>query len=124
MPRGSTQAALTVLVVDDEEDQRSLLTTHVTRAGCRPVPVASAEQALVEIATLVPDVAVIDLNLPGMDGRTLARIVRERFPDCALVITSVLDPQDYPEADAVLPKPFTRSRLLEVLQDVVRTRPR
>jgi CheY-like chemotaxis protein len=104
-----------VLVVDDEEDQRGLLVTLVRRAGYRVVEAATAEDALAWLEIAEPDLALIDLLLPGMDGAELSERIRSRFPRCPIVLTSVLDVSDYPRADAVLPKPFSRAQMMAVL---------
>jgi CheY-like chemotaxis protein len=109
-------AARLVLVVDDEDDQRELLVTLVRRAGYRVVGAASGEDALTRLETVDPDLALIDLLLPGMDGAALSEQIRRRFPGCPIVLTSVLDVSDYPRADAVLPKPFSRAQMVAVLR--------
>ena len=96
-----------VLIVDDSADQRLLLRKYFERAGCTVESADSGESALELDITVAPVMAVIDLVLPGMTGAQVADAIRERFPACAIVITSVLDPEDYPLADAVLPKPVT-----------------
>ncbi|MGN6273799.1 MAG: response regulator [Protaetiibacter sp.] len=63
-----------------------------------------------------PDIAVVDLVLPGMTGEELAARIRTTQPECLLVITSVHDSSRYPEADAVLPKPFTGAQLAAIVE--------
>lgn len=104
-----------VLVVDDEDDQRALLATLVRRAGYRVAEVATGEEALEQLDSITPDLALIDLLLPGMDGAALSEQIRARCPRCLVVVTSVLDVDTYPRADAVLPKPFSRSQMMDVL---------
>ncbi len=97
-----------VLVVDDEPDELALLTRHLRRLGCDVVGLATAEDALADEAHLeAAAVAFIDLRLPGMSGVDLIVRLRELRPGLALVVTSVLDTDDYPVVDAWLPKPFT-----------------
>jgi DNA-binding response OmpR family regulator len=108
-------AARVALVVEDSEDQVELLRHHLTKEGFDVVAVASAEAAFAAFDEIDPTVAVIDLLLPGIGGEECARRVRERFPDCLIVISSVLDAVDYPIADAVLPKPVRGARLHEIL---------
>ena len=112
---GPVPAVQSVLVVDDEEDQRTLLATLLHRAGYRVVPAATAEEALRLLESMEPGLALIDLLLPGMDGAELSRQIRHRYPGCPIVVMSVLDVDSYPRADAVLPKPFSRSQLTDVL---------
>ncbi|MDQ1556018.1 MAG: hypothetical protein QOI02_1020, partial [Actinomycetota bacterium] len=55
-----------VLVVEDSPDQLDLLRTNFERAGCRVTAVPTAEAAISAYTDSVPDLAVIDLVLPGM----------------------------------------------------------
>lgn len=104
-----------VLIVEDNVDQLDLLRLNFERAGCTVILAESAEAAILAYQETTPDLAVIDLILPGIDGPTLIdRLKRER-PDCAIVVTSVLDPTDFPSSDGVLPKPFTRAQVEAVL---------
>lgn len=80
-----------VLIVDDDERiRRSLFdaldgpTVSVTTAG-------SAEAALQVISEVDPDVALVDVRMPGMDGLELLRLLRERSPDVAVVIMSAYE---------------------------------
>jgi CheY-like chemotaxis protein len=108
-----------VLVVEDSEDQSALLRQNFERAGCRVTTVENAEQAIEAYLADPPELAVIDLVLPGMDGWELVARVRADLPDCAIAITSVLDAADFPEAEAILPKPFTGAEIRQVLKDTV-----
>lgn len=105
----------TVLVVDDEPDQLGLLTAYLHREGCTVIAVSTGEQALALPADIELDLMILDLLLPGMDGWRLAAELGRQFPGCPVVITSVLDVQDYPKAEDTLPKPVSRSQLAAVL---------
>ncbi len=105
----------TVLLVDDEPDQLSLLTNYFRRAGCDVVQLIDAEHALCLPVSVQPDLMVLDLRLPGIDGWDLARRLQERYPGCPVAITSVLDVEDYPRADGVLPKPVSISHVASLL---------
>jgi CheY-like chemotaxis protein len=108
-----------VLVVDDSADQAGLLRRYFERAGCEVTAVENAERAIVAYLDQAPDLAVIDLLLPGMNGWELASKLKADRPECAIAITSVLDVADYPRSDAALPKPFTRAQVTRVLADTV-----
>ncbi len=108
-----------VLVVEDSEDQRDLLRAYFEKAGCAVVTVKNAEEAIPSYRDSEPDLAVVDLVLPGMDGWALVERLRADVPGCAIAITSVLDARKYPDAQAILPKPFTRAQILQVLADTV-----
>ena len=108
-----------VLVVDDSDDQRLLLRTYFERAGCVVTEAVNAEEALVYCRDTPPDLAVIDLILPGMDGWALTHHLRLDRPDCVIEITSVLDAEEYPVAQAALPKPVTGAHVRQVLREWV-----
>ena len=100
-------APLSVLVIDDSEDQRELLRTHLERAGCRVHAISDPELLEVAVAQCVPDVAVVDLLMPNADGWSVLETLRRRHPAMVVVIASVLDVADYPPSDDTLPKPYS-----------------
>ena len=108
-----------VLLVEDEPDQLGLLTAHLQRAGCTVIGLTDAEQALALPPDLQLDVMVIDLRLPGINGWELTTRLRARYPHCPIAITSVLDVQDYPTADWVLPKPVTKAHIHDLLTHLI-----
>ncbi|MCK2035955.1 response regulator [Microbacterium sp. SSW1-49] len=108
------------LVVEDSADQTALLRRYLDREGFDVFAAADAEAAIAAFDDIVPVVAVLDLLLPGISGQECAALVRDRFPACFLVISSVLDAADYPPADAALPKPIIGAHMHEILQRVPR----
>ena len=58
----------TVLLVDDEPDNVELLTRRLARKGFTVVGCHSAEEALAKAVTANPDVVLMDLKMPGVDG--------------------------------------------------------
>jgi CheY-like chemotaxis protein len=118
-PATLATARVQVLVVDDSEDQRMLLKRYFERAGCDVVLAGNAEEAVVQYDSAAPDLAIIDLILPGMDGWELTARLKVARPDCVIAITSVLDAKDYPASDAILPKPFTGAQIRRILRDFV-----
>jgi CheY-like chemotaxis protein len=108
-----------ILVVEDSDDQRDLLRAYFEKAGCAVVTVKNAEEAIPAYEKTEPELAVVDLVLPGMDGWALVERLRADVPDCAIAVTSVLDARKYPAAQAILPKPFTRAQVLQALEDCV-----
>ena len=79
-----------------------------------------AESAISAFPVITPAVAVIDLLLPGITGEECARLVQARYPDCFLIVSSVLDVADYPDADAALPKPIVGADLRRILRGIAR----
>lgn len=105
----------TILIVDDEPDQLQLLSTYFRRAGCRVVAAIDAEHALNLPAHPQPELMVLDLRLPGIDGWELTTRLRAMHPGCPIAITSVLDVDDYPPTESVLPKPVTAGHIKALL---------
>ncbi|MCU1405104.1 MAG: response regulator [Glaciihabitans sp.] len=108
-----------VLVVDDSEELGDLMSNYLVKAGCTVTAVRNAEDAIAAYLQDTPDMAIVDLLLPGMNGWEFMSRLREDRPGCAIVVTSVLEPSDFPASEATLPKPFTRAQLLQVLNDCV-----
>lgn len=115
----SDSQPVTVLVVEDEDDQRQLLSLYLKRAGCAVLATENAETALTCIDGTRLDLAVVDLRLPGMSGWALIEELQRRLPQVPIVVTSVLDTDTYPLAHTPLPKPFTSSQLRAVLHQLV-----
>ena len=66
-----------VLVADDDEDIRSLVTFRLERAGYRVVTASDGEHALSLALEHSPDLAVLDVMMPRLDGYELTRRLRE-----------------------------------------------
>jgi ribonuclease P protein subunit RPR2 len=113
-----------LLLVDDDERFRALL-----RATCEAVEVDVAEAATVaaaelSIASRRPDVIVLDVGLPGTDGLTYCRRLKEAAATCEIgvVLLTGLDDVEHAAAtagaDAFLRKPFRPLELLSVVERV------
>jgi DNA-binding response OmpR family regulator len=66
-----------VLVADDDEDIRSLVTFRLERAGYRVVTAADGEHALSLALEHSPDLAILDVMMPRLDGYELTRRLRQ-----------------------------------------------
>jgi len=80
MSRPQELEGLRVLVVDDEPDTRELLVNVLGACGSRVTAVASATEALEQIARETPDVLVSDIGMPEEDGYALIRKIRQLPP--------------------------------------------
>ncbi len=107
---------LQLLIVEDSPEQADLLGRYSARAGYSVTTVADGEDALLACASNTPDIVIVDLVLPGMGGAELLPLLRAAAPRCAIVVTSVLDADDLPAADAILPKPFTGAQVRAALE--------
>lgn len=112
------QERVKVLIVDDSEDHLNLLRRHFELAGCDVVAARDAESAIDDLGDK-PDLAVIDLMLPGMNGWELTELIQSQYPSIPVAISSVLDQESYPPTDAALPKPVSRATIRLVLHNCV-----
>jgi len=115
-----------VLVVDDEPELRSLLAEYLSRHAFDVRTASDAAVARVLVAEQVPDLALLDINMPGENGLALARWMREAHPNIGLVmLTTVSDSVDRIVglelgADDYVPKPFEMRELLARARAVLR----
>jgi CheY-like chemotaxis protein len=77
-----------VLIVDDERLIADTLATIFSKKGYAARAAYSAEQALELISDWLPDLAIIDVQLPSMNGVDLAIRLRVAYPDCKLSLFS------------------------------------
>lgn len=70
------KSARCVLIVEDDDDSREMLGELVAAFGHRPVQAANAAEALAQARDEKPDLALIDIGLPEVDGCELARLLR------------------------------------------------
>ncbi|MBA3391636.1 MAG: sigma-54-dependent Fis family transcriptional regulator [Deltaproteobacteria bacterium] len=81
-----------VLLVDDDEDTRTLLCEALRRRGFNVDAVASAQACLEKVRDAVVDLVVTDVQMPGMTGIALCTELHERHPDVlSIVLTGVGD---------------------------------
>jgi CheY-like chemotaxis protein len=78
-----------VLVVEDDEDNRELLLQACGLTGAQVAGVHDAEEALARVDEFAPDVLLIDLGLPGVDGLELARRLAQHPKRRAMSLVAV-----------------------------------
>ena len=66
-----------MLIVDDSDKNRKLARDVLRAGGLRTIEAADGHEALALAAGLLPDVILLDLRLPDMDGREVARVLRD-----------------------------------------------
>jgi len=115
-----------VLVVDDDNTVASVLVKYLQRAGHTTRQIADGAQALKAVSTQQPDLIVLDLMLPGMDGLEVCRRVRATWPRLAVVmLTALAEPDDRIAglelgADDYVTKPFSPRELVLRVDSVLR----
>jgi two-component system response regulator AtoC len=119
-------APQSVLVVEDDPRLLDILRSHLDRMGYQVRTAGGAARALELLAEAPSDVVLSDVRMPGMDGRTLLQIARERYPDVKVVLMtafgSVDDAVDAMRAGAYtyVTKPFKVEEIAAVLRNAAR----
>ena len=108
--------AYRILVVDDEEDILALLRDLFTMKGYQVLTAATGEQAL-EQCSKAPDLILLDVNMPGMDGFTLCKKIRDFLSCPILFLTARVEDADKLKGfsaggDDYILKPFSTAELL------------
>ena len=128
-PPAPSFTGLQILVVDDEADARELIATVLEEYGARVTAVASAAEALEAVEKLQPSVLVSDIGMPGENGYSLIRKLRNieaerggKIP--AIALTAYARSEDRAAAIAAgfqvhLPKPFEPNQLAAVVANVI-----
>jgi two-component system KDP operon response regulator KdpE len=121
----TTPPAHSVLIIDDEVQIRRLLRVTLEAAGYRVLEAANGEDGLAEAAQRNPDVIILDLGLPAMDGLTVLKRLREWSRAPVLVLSVQEGEGDKVAAldngaDDYMTKPFSTAELLARLRVVRR----
>jgi len=77
-----------ILIIDDEQSIRESLTGILQDEGFTPFSVESGETALEKISEEKPDLILLDIWMPGMDGMETLTRIREMYPDQLVVMMS------------------------------------
>jgi two-component system, OmpR family, KDP operon response regulator KdpE len=114
-----------VLVVDDEVEIRRALKTGLTDHGFEVEAVATGEEALTAAQGRKPDVVLLDLGLPDLDGFTVLTRLREKSRAAVIVVSVMANERDKVRAldlgaDDYLVKPFGLEELLARIRAVLR----
>jgi len=118
-------AATRVLVVDDDPAIRQMLAEYLGQHGYEVALAASGSAMRAELERAAPAVVLLDIGLPGEDGLTLARYLRERHELGIIMVTGAGDVVDRVAglevgADDYIAKPFDLRELRARLRSVLR----
>ena len=115
-----------IAVVEDEATQRGMMVDYLTRQGFQVTGLSDGAALRRALLRDKPDLVLLDLGLPGEDGHSLARYLREDHPKVAVIMVtaagSTVDRIIGLEtgADDYLPKPFEPRELLARIKSVLR----
>jgi DNA-binding response OmpR family regulator len=126
-PTAPSPDAARLLVVDDDEALSALLVEYLGRFGFAVRTVAEPEAGLRALRADPPDLVILDVMLPGMDGFAFCRKVRETSRVPIVMLTARGEVHDRIVglelgADDYLPKPFEPRELVARIQAVLRRR--
>lgn len=117
-----------VLLVDDEENIRMLIRFNLEKAGYEVVEASDGKEALGMAQKSLPDIIILDLMLPGMDGLEVCRNLKQAPQTAALPIIMLTAKSDEIDkviglelgADDYMAKPFSQRELLARIKAVLR----
>jgi len=116
----------TVLVVDDEPALVDVVAYNLRQAGFEVATAADGREALEAAEAVRPDLVVLDLMLPGLDGFTVCRVLRERSPALPIIMLTALGTELdrvlglETGADDYITKPFSPRELVARVRAVLR----
>lgn len=121
--------AIRILVVDDSRFARELAVEIITEQGwCVVAEAANGLEAVEKYREHLPDLVVMDISIPEMDGLSALRLIKEQFPDAQVLMCTALGTSEYLKSalalgagDFVL-KPFQKERLLLAIERLRRRR--
>ncbi len=125
----ASHRAVRVLVVEDDEDIAQVLQRSLRMEGYEVRLAFDGEAGLSEAKDFLPDLVVLDLGLPRLDGLEVARRLREGEDDVPILILTARDALEARVegldmgADDYRVKPFERQELLARLRALLRRRP-
>ena len=116
-----------ILVVDDEHDLRETVAEYLARHGFAVRTAIDGEAMATRLQEKAADLVILDINMPGEDGLTLARRLREHSDVCIMMLTAAGEIVDRVVglemgADDYIAKPFDLRELLARVRTVLRRR--
>ncbi|GLY11663.1 response regulator transcription factor [Pseudobacillus badius] len=114
-----------ILVVDDDKYILELVSIHLTYAGYHVMKASNGIQALGVLQTEFPDLAIVDVMMPGMDGFELTKKIRENHDIPVLLLTAKGELEDKEQgflagSDDYMVKPFEPKELLFRIAAILR----
>jgi two-component system response regulator BaeR len=114
-----------ILIVEDEGDLSSVMADYVTAAGYAAQVIADGREALASVQRVMPDLIVLDIMLPNLDGLALCKAVREFSEVPIIMVTARVQEIDRllgleTGADDYLCKPFSPRELVARIKAILR----
>ncbi|RPI05702.1 MAG: response regulator [Ignavibacteriae bacterium] len=124
LSKNSMKQGSTILVVDDEDMHRLILKRLLEKKGYTVLDAANGAEGLEVMRTLKVDLAIVDLEMPVMDGLEFTRWVKDITPEFPVIIITAhaanFSPQDILTAnvEAFIQKPIETEELLRTIEQI------
>ena len=114
-----------ILLVEDEDHINNLVTTLLTASGYQVISAASCRNGLMLFSSHIPDLVILDLGLPDLDGMEFLKTIRKDSLTPLIVLSARTEEQDKVEAldmgaNDYITKPFGSSELLARVRTALR----
>ncbi len=109
-----------ILVVDDEESIHLLYKEELEEEGYEVYSALDGEEALKKFGKLKPDLVVLDINMPGMDGIEVLRQMKQERPGVPVILSSAYPEYKQDLASWASDDYIVKSFNLDVLKDSIR----
>lgn len=116
-----------ILIIEDDADLNHYLTEFLQRNGFLINSLRAGSRALTELEQTSPDLVILDLNLPDVDGQTLCKEIKQLYPKTSVIIlTAQEDTHTVVNsfnlgADDYITKPFSSEELLARIKRRLKT---
>ena len=108
-----------VLLVEDSQDERDMYTRQLVATGYSVQVAENGEVALQRVAAQVPDVVVMDLAMPVLDGWEATRRLKEAYPSVPVIVLSACDTDsDGLDAAASFRKPVDLAKVIGAVRRI------
>jgi two-component system KDP operon response regulator KdpE len=111
-----------IMVVDDDPDIVYIIRSRLIREGYEVVEASSGEEALEKVKEVLPNIVLLDVMMPGMDGWETCRRIKSIAPIPIIIISVRSLPEDikksleYARADSHIPKPIDFKLLISEIR--------
>ncbi len=89
-----------ILIIDDHADFRAMVKDYLNRDGLdlEIFEASTAEMGVTKASFVKPDIVLMDINLPNANGLAATRHIKEDFPNCDVIILTMLEVEAFKQA--------------------------
>ncbi len=117
-----------VMVVDDSRTQRAIISEYLSQLNCDIILCSSGDEALIKVSERIPDLIILDVEMPGLSGFDTCKAIRGFLQDTwvpIIYLTGRSDPEDIVEGlnvggDTYISKPVHRDVLSAIAKAMLR----